>query len=451
MEYNKQQSNLRALSKCSKLDGKAKLISLFIVLVLNCLFHPLFAQRLASTQVSSNSTNNSTGLAYASQYEAEHAIEVRRLSNWAPDYLTVINNWDNMTYTPYVSNLKCMSVITSINGQDTRELEEEDFYRILDSSEEFTLVYLTKSLGENKEHTNTFKKKKGKLLATPCYPSTSSPTVSLLSDNDVDFFQFNTFDYRLIGDDQLMDKTIMEVFANHLKQKGLKRVTSNPDLFLYLTKDVNQKIESVYVPSYTTTTTTGDTGVEISNFLGMKGVSVGGSSGQATTVTKETGSMRTNVTADAYLEFSILDASKLNSSNAPIIWQLTYSEHKTSEIRLLEYVKQYLGGYMIQYPFHENTYSEYLATWGVFCENFSTDPTLSDIVPGSTAESLGCKHGDVIKYVRYNDTDGDFCTFRPGQNFYLGKIITTTNMIQIGKNKITKGGITELKRYLFIL
>ena len=93
----------------------------------------------------------------------------------------------------------------------------------------------------------------------------------------------------------------MEVFANHLKQKGLKRVTSNPDLFLYLTKDVNQKIESVYVPSYTTTTTTGDTGVEISNFLGMKGVSVGGRSVQATTVTKETGSMRTNVTADAYL------------------------------------------------------------------------------------------------------------------------------------------------------
>lgn len=129
MEYNKQQSNLRALSKCSKLDGKAKLISLFIVLVLNCLFHPLFAQRLASTQVSSTSTSISTGLAYASQYEAEHAIEVRRLSNWAPDYLTVINNWDNMTYTPYVSNLKCMSVITSINGQDTRELEEEDFYR----------------------------------------------------------------------------------------------------------------------------------------------------------------------------------------------------------------------------------------------------------------------------------------------------------------------------------
>lgn len=211
-------------------------------------------------------------------------------------------------------------------------MEESDFYRIIDSEEEVMLVYQTKVMGQNKEYKCTLKKRKGKLLAST-YPSAEiMPTVSLLSDSDIDFFKFNTFDYRLMGDDQLMDKTIMEVFAEHLKAKGLKRSTTAPDIYLYLTKDVNQKIESVYVPSYTTTTTTGDTGIGISNFLGIRGVSVGGNTGKATTRTEETGTMRTNVTADAYLELSVLEASKLNSDTPPVIWQLTYSEHKTSEI-----------------------------------------------------------------------------------------------------------------------
>lgn len=385
------------------------------------------------------------------QYQSEHVIEVKRLSNWAPDYLTVTNTWDNMTFYPETPTLKCMSVITAINGQDTKDMDEEEFYSILNLKDEFTLTYLTKSFGKNKEYTNKFTKRKGHLLITPYSLGGTPSTVSLLSDNDVDFFQFNTFDYRLAGNDQLMDKTIMEVFAEHLKKKGLKRDTQNPDIYLYLTKDVNQKIESIYVPSYTTTTTSEDTGIGIANIFGLKGVNVGGSSGSATTRTVENGSMKTNVTADAYLEFSILDAKKLDSESAPIIWQLTYSEHRTSEIRLLDYVKNSLGAIMLQYPFHEETFGQYAATWGVLCENFASNPVISDVVPGSKADQLGCKKGDVIKYVRYSDTDGDYCTYRPGQNFYSDKIIKTANMMQIGKQKFTKGGITETKQFNYII
>ena len=384
------------------------------------------------------------------QYQSQHVIEVKRLSNWAPEYLTVTNTWDNMTFYPETPTLKFMSVVTSINGHDTRDMEEEEFYSILNLGDEFTLTYLTKTFGKNKQYNNTFTKRKGNLLITPYAPSVTPSTVSLLSDNDVDFFKFNTFDYQLAGNDQLMDKTIMEVFAEQLKKKGLKRDTQNPDIYLYLTKDVNQKIESIYVPSYTTTTTSEDAGIGIANIFGLKGVNVGGSTGSATTKTVENGSMKTNVTADAYLEFSILDAKKLDSESAPIIWQLTYSEHKTSEIRLLDYVKSTLGAIMIQYPFHENAIGEYAATWGVLCENFASNAIISDVVPGSKADQLGCKKGDVIKYVRYSDTDGDYCTYRPGQNFYSNKIITTANMMQIGKQKFTKGGVKEVRQYNFI-
>lgn len=384
------------------------------------------------------------------QYEAAHAIEVKRLTNWAPDYLTVTNTWNNMCITPAVSSLKCMSVVTAINGQSTKDMDEEEFYSVLNLGETFSLTYLTKTNGQNREYTKQFKKRRGKLLATPAANKSKRSTISLLSDNDVDFFRFNTFDYRLAGDDQLMDKTIMEVFAENLRAKGLKRVTDNPDIFLYVTKDLNQKIESIYVPQYTTTTKTGDTGIGINNIFGLKGVNVGGSAGSATTTTKETGSMRTNVTADAYLELSILDASRLDSEEAPVIWQLTYSEHRTSEIRLLDAVKDWIGSYMTEYPFHDAVVGEFVYTWGVFCDSFAKKPVLSDVVPGSKAELLGCKPGDEIKYVRYMGTDDDYCIFRPNQNFYGDRIIPTASVMHVGKQKIPKGGLTEIINYTFL-
>lgn len=384
------------------------------------------------------------------QYQADHALEVKRLTNWAPNYLTVTNNWNNMCIEPKVSTLKCLSVIIAVNGESTKDMEESDFYNIIDQNNSFELTYQTKSNGQNKQYTELFTKRKGKLLVTKTAPIAKPETISLLSDMDIDFFAINTFDYRLAGNDQLMDKTLMEVFADHLRTKGLKRTTENPDIYLYITKDVNQKIESMYVPQYKTTTESGGTSVGMGNFLGVRGLSVGGSSGNATTVTQDVGYMRTNVQADAYLEFSILDSRKLNSESAPIIWQLTYSEHSTSEIRLLEWVKNWIGSWALEYPFHEPIMSSSVSTWGMFCNNFMQDTTISDIVPGSKADQMGCKIGDAIKYVRYADNAENSCSFRPGQSFYASKIIPTTVMMQIGKQKLTKGGVTESVSYNYI-
>ena len=105
--------------------------------------------------------------ANSTQYESTHAIEVRRLSNWAPDYLTVTNNWDNMTYQPMTSTLRFMSVVTAINGESTKDMEEEEFYSLLNLSDQFTLEYMTKINGVNKTFTKTFIKRKGKLLSLP--------------------------------------------------------------------------------------------------------------------------------------------------------------------------------------------------------------------------------------------------------------------------------------------
>lgn len=385
------------------------------------------------------------------RFESSHPIEVMRFNQWAPEYLTVTNNWNNMTFEPQTPSLKCMSVITEINGITTAGMDEEEFYAIMGKNKPFTLTYLTKQNGFNKEYTQNFTPRKGKLLATKT-TSSKPTTINLLSDNDVDFFKFNTFDYMLAGDDQLTDKTILEIFAKSLLKKGLKRSTDNPDIYLYLTKDVNQKIESIYVPSYTTTTNSesGSVGMNLGSLIGLRGVSVGGTSGSATTTTTENGHMRTNVTADAYLEVSVLDASKFESQTAPVVWQMTYSEHKTSEIRLLDAVKDWIGRNMNHYPFHEPVNSSIIYTWNVFCEDFAKDGVISDIVPESNAEKLGCKVGDQIKYVRYNNDLEGACVFSPGKPFYKDKIIPTSQMIQVGKLKLPKGGLVEQIHYNYI-
>ena len=387
--------------------------------------------------------------AYA-QYQAEHVLEVKRFSNWAPEYLTVTNTWNNMCIEPQTSTLKCMSVVIEVDGMSTKDMEESDFYNAIDRKNSFELTYMTKKNGENKQFTQRFSKLQGKLMVTKVVPSEVPSTMQLLSDSDVDFFAINTFDYRLAGDDQLMDKTIMEVFANNLKEKGLKRVETNPDIYLYVTKNESQKIESIYVPQYVTQTTSGGASVGVANFLGVRGLNVGGSSGSAETVTKDVGGMKTNVQSDVFLEFSILDARKLNSDNPPVIWQLVYKEHSLTDIKVLESVKSWIGAYALEYPFHEGVMATGVDTWGVFCNNFTQDAKVSDVVPGSKADQMGCAKGDVIKYVRYADNDKNTCLFRPGQNFYSDLIIPTTVMMQVGKNKFNKGGLTERVNYIYI-
>lgn len=377
------------------------------------------------------------------QYEAEHVISVERFSSWAPDYLTVTNTWANMCYTPASSSLKYLSVITAINGRSTRGMETEEFYALLDANPQYTLTFLTKTNGVNKEYTQQFTKRRGKLLATLGEPIKKPVTISLLSDSDIDLFKYNTFDYQLAGGDQLMDKNLIEVFAERLREKGLKRDTKSPDLYLYITKDVSQNIESMYVPHYTTTTTNQGSGVNVSNVLGLKGVNVVKSSGNEVSVTQDNGSMRTNVVAEAYLQFSILDAKRIHEQTPPIVWQLIYSEHKTSEIRLLAAVKEWIASFMLEYPFRDAVLGQNIYTWGVFCEDFAHNPTICGVLPDSKAAGLGCNVGDVIKYVRYRGIGDTYSVFKPGQNFYANSIIPTTVWMQVGQQKITKGGLTE--------
>ena len=380
------------------------------------------------------------------QHQAEHALIVERLKNWAPEYLTVINNYDNLCITPSTPTLRFLSVITSVNGQSTRGMETWEFYRQIDQGGGFSLTWETKINGENKSFSEYFTRHKGKLLVNDFWPTPLPKTITLLGDDDVDFFSINSFDYLTTGDDQLTDKSMLAEFDKFLLQRGMVRDKRSPDVYLHVAKEENNNIESFYKSEIVTESSGGS--FNLGQLLGNKaaaGMNVGGSS----TTTKDVGKTVTTINADAYMEFSIIDARrKLSSDYPPVIWKMTYKQHSDEEeISVLDNVRQWIATWVSQYPFHESLVYNHAATWGIFCENFELNPVVSDIVPGSNAAQMGINAGEPIKYVKYKNDKNKAKYYRPGDSFLPDYIISTAEMIQIGKNKFGKAEIKQGMNY----
>ena len=139
---------------------------------------------------------------------AKHGLEVKRLRNWAPKYLTVINNYDNLNFENAPNTLRFFSVITAINGNSTEYMDEKEFQNIIDKSGEVELSYMTKLNGENKNFTAKLMRRKDfavyffKWGASDRYElyrywyrvrfqdRHNLPT--MMTDEEVDFFEFST-------------------------------------------------------------------------------------------------------------------------------------------------------------------------------------------------------------------------------------------------------------------
>ena len=89
----------------------------------------------------------------SSLFAQEHRFEVKRLNNWGKEYLTIVdnhfymdvdeNNHIEQIFSPYESidgEVYLGMIILEINGQSTKNMSEDEFYSILDSSGEGFLV-----------------------------------------------------------------------------------------------------------------------------------------------------------------------------------------------------------------------------------------------------------------------------------------------------------------------
>ena len=356
---------------------------------------------------------------FAESGYAEHALIVHRLSYWAPDFLTITNNWHNLFFSQSPSTLKTLSVITEINGQSTKDMEAEDFYAIIDNASSFTIKYISKVRGENKTYTQQLNKKRGKLLFyNPVYeyyhksgsiqPNENQERIdktSLFSNSNVDFFSFCTFDFIVSGDDYGTDRLILSKYAKYLEDKGLKYSTKNPDIYLYLTKDVNSSIESIYVPNIVSTThSSSSTHGRVHFYYGDPIGWGGGSSGT-----------KTIVDSDIYVQFSILDAKKMSGETPPVVWQLIHSNHYTKEVNLMNEILK-VQEEIYCYPFTIKKMGRSILTLGAFFENYtSISGKVSDISEGRWAEQEGIKPGSLMKKVKGHGYGGHSYSYTPGK------------------------------------
>lgn len=310
-----------------------------------------------------------------SLYAQEHLFEVKRFKNWGKEYLTVTNNY---FYTKWdTNNEKIVNVdspltiegydflvgdlILEINGQSTKDMSERDFYAILDNStEKISLkvksyktknietstvsakatipdfanrVYIQKALqlalnGQSDKNFDTSYlhyysdmalKRKGKFFhaKVKCFE---------LTDPDFDWFNVSTYDFAIVSDQPLVDRSIFEQLRI---PESWKRDTKNPDVIFTIAKDSKQSINSTYIPPTVRTINHGSKTTSRYNALTKQ---TEYTTTQNNQTVREGGYTKTISNNDIYLELAMLDAKRINDPNqqtAPIVWQATFEQHIT--------------------------------------------------------------------------------------------------------------------------
>lgn len=386
-------------------------------------------------------------------WETKPAFEVRRLSNWAPEYLTVINTYGDACFVEKAPTLQPLSVVTSINGISTADLDEKGFYSIYDNAKEVDLEWMTKRNGENKtysQHLTIARRLVGQLKEIEFMPNSEirqsrvygvtldKPILNsdayefendekteqeyptrVTADADYDLFKVNTFDYLFYGteEDLYADRSYLQEFAKELKAKGFKKVDENPDVYIYVTRNVKNKVENVYVPQIITTTNyqgRSRTNGQSSYWHWGSGMAGRGSSntqweGESTTLEDVNMKNQALASSEFFLEFSILDAKRMESKSKmpPVVWQLYKLIHSgefkdkfaglkyAKAVMMLPFTSQQLFSKKIN-AFYFGNKSSHIAIFDVRVEN-NNNYKVTYVVPESYAEKKGVKVGDKLK------------------------------------------------------
>lgn len=332
---------------------------------------------------------------------AQNLIEVQRFKQWGHDYLTVTNTWNGIYATAIDGELPpLLSVVTEIMGESTQNMSVNKFQEILHENQQVTIKYIHKENGRNINKVSTLTTKKDYFLAEGV--ETTAPlkpnSINIFSDSDVDFFEYNTFDFKIDGDDPLTDKEILERISLVFEGRGMKRNTDNPDLVLSITKSLQQTTNSVYVPETKQVVNTGSTtSLQRNIFTGKNYVATQ----QHNTVVTSGGYTHTNVSATFHLVLTIMDGEKLRNdpTSLPVVWKLDYNEFSSSAIDLMGTINNGVSYWCMNYPFSQPKFSYSIKTVGVAFRSQEDVRTgeIIDVLPGTDAWNKGLRPGYKIE------------------------------------------------------
>lgn len=194
----------------------------------------------------------------------DHVMEVEKYSDYAPDYLTVIDNhivdaldaiW-YLTFYPDSSNYyypRIGDVILEVNGQSTKGMTPEQFYQITDTARQFTLQFKTTvegllptqsySVYKEPQFLFTYFGGSWQLINFVTRNEKDSPRetqkrnicstcFSSIHDTEYDFYG-KTYAYHIEGDDPLTDKKILDEVN---KGSLIEDTLNNPDILFMVEK-----------------------------------------------------------------------------------------------------------------------------------------------------------------------------------------------------------------------
>lgn len=329
---------------------------------------------------------------------APNALEVRRFKQWGHKYLTVTNNWDGLFADVVSGELPpLLSLVTAIDGESTESMTPDMFGKKISQKGNITIDYIEKDNGINHVKQVVLKAKSYYLAGlSKEIPDTKPTTVNLVADSDIDFFDYNTYDFILEGDDKLTDKEIYETLAASFENRGLKRSTENPDLVFKMQKDFRQNSNSTYVPE---TSHIVNTGATTSSWKDKKG-NIHVNTYQNNRVVKTGGYTHTTNSSSLHVLFVAFDGKKYreNPESMPIVWKLDFNGFFDSLVSMMEVMKTSVSYWCNSYPFAGHIFSYNIKTYGVAFRSYDDQPTgeILDVLKGTDAYNKGLRAGDKI-------------------------------------------------------
>lgn len=189
----------------------------------------------------------------------------------------------------------------------------------------------------------------------------------VLIDWSVDWAKKRKYDLRIVGNNPLVDKEILKEFEKNIAQ-CMQRDSDNPDVILTISYDAKNSIAYTYIPPKTEYIPSGTTTRKVYNWVGLDPRYE--SQTHYETIHHQGYNQETN-TSELFLEICMLDASRLNESTPPIIYQATVNKTSPTKVDLLEAAKRHAGffNHPIWYKWNVSelrmdTQIPYAATWG---------------------------------------------------------------------------------------
>lgn len=371
----------------------------------------------------------------------EHILEVRRYPDYAKDYLTItdiglylypIDGQRNIgSYKVSIDYIDGYfypwpgQVITEINGRSTKGISEEEFYAVMDRLDSVSVCLMDRNAGgsvkltlyPNKEWPNDLSKwgvtllqinnlKKnasiwGKRNLSERGKDNSKLKIYMteMVDSDYDWFYARTYDFAISGNDPLMDKTLLEKFAELCLD--MSRDTENPDILLTVAKNADESIQTTYIPPSSRTVNLGATTTARYNFLTQRNDYV---TRQNSYAVREGDYTKTTRDVNLFLEITMLDARKINDSlqtAPPVIYQFTTTRHVVNpEFNLDDELIAYASWGIKSNP-GWNKYAEAKMTAYYPAVGFS-GLEVTYVAENSRAWQAGLRPGDRIERYKYS-------------------------------------------------